>query len=95
MGEGEDRSPDTVTVLRDKLAARTLVLGEALWLFLESRRGDAFCSACLAAVLEAPRRIDRALMEAEGRGARRRYGPCATCGKDRLLAGLRADSSTR
>ena len=87
---GEDRGQDIVPVLRAKLASATLSLTEALWQFLESRRSDAFCTACLSDVLEATHRIDRALIAAEGRGAHRRYSSCTLCGKDRLLTGLPA-----
>jgi hypothetical protein len=59
-----------------------------LWRFLESRRGEMFCSRCLAVALSATKRIDRAIFWAEGRGARRLHGPCASCGRDRLLCGL-------
>src|SRR5262249_11454080 len=61
----------------------------ALWQFLSLHRGQAFCAACLAAALGVTGRIDRAIMGAEGRGARRHHGPCGSCGKDRLTTGLR------
>jgi hypothetical protein len=61
---------------------------EALWEFLTSRRGQMFCTQCIATALFATKRIDRAVLGAEGRGARRRYGTCASCGKERLLCGL-------
>jgi hypothetical protein len=63
---------------------------DALWQFLEGHRGELVCTQCLAAVLGATGRIDRAVMEAEGRGAQRRYGQCSMCGKDRLVCGLSA-----
>jgi hypothetical protein len=62
--------------------------GEAVWQFLESRRGEMFCTQCIAGALFATKRIDRVILGAEGRGARRQYGPCAACGKERLLCGL-------
>jgi hypothetical protein len=61
---------------------------EAIWRFLESRRGEMFCTQCIANALLATKRIDRAVLGAEGRGAKRRHGPCAGCGKERLLCGL-------
>lgn len=67
-------------------AARTQ--NEAIWEFLESHRGKMFCTHCIATALSATRRIDRAVLGAEGRGALRRYGVCAECGKERLLCGL-------
>ena len=60
----------------------------ALWTFLETHRGQMFCTQCIATALHATKRIDRAMLGAEGRGARRRYGTCASCGKERLLCGL-------
>jgi hypothetical protein len=82
-----------VAVLRFKLAAGTVALDDAIWFYLESRRGEAFCSVCLANVLGISRRLDRTLIAVEGRGAWRHYGPCPTCGKDRLLTGLRPGST--
>jgi hypothetical protein len=61
---------------------------DALWHFLESHRGQMFCTQCIATALLATKRIDRAVLGAEGRGARRQYGTCASCGKERLLCGL-------
>jgi hypothetical protein len=61
---------------------------EAVWLFLEAHRGQMFCTQCIATALFATKRIDRAVLGAEGRGALRRHGQCWTCGKDRLLCGL-------
>ena len=66
----------------------TPTLNEALWRFLTDRRGKMFCTQCLANALFATKRIDRAMLGAEGRGARRQYGTCASCGKERLLCGL-------
>jgi hypothetical protein len=63
---------------------------EALWLFLRNHRGRAFCTRCLATAIGATARIDRAVMDAEGRGAQRRYDRCSTCGRDRLVCGLKA-----
>ena len=60
----------------------------ALWQFLESHRGQMFCTQCIATALFATKRIDRAVLGAEGRGARRQYGTCTSCGKERLLCGL-------
>jgi hypothetical protein len=65
-----------------------LTQNEAIWRYLESRRGDMFCTQCIAGALSATRRIDRAVLAAEGRGALRRYGLCVACGKERLLCGL-------
>ncbi|MGH6689998.1 MAG: hypothetical protein ACREF4_04870 [Gammaproteobacteria bacterium] len=45
-----------------------------MWRFLADHRGKMFCAQCLAAALGASRRIDRALIAAEGRGAQRLYG---------------------
>ena len=66
----------------------TVSQSEALWEFLTSHRGQMFCTQCIATALFATKRIDRAVLGAEGRGARRRYGTCASCGKERLLCGL-------
>jgi hypothetical protein len=63
-------------------------LSDALWGFLESHRGKMYCTQCIANSLFATKRIDRAILGAEGRGARRHYGPCASCSKERLLCGL-------
>lgn len=63
-------------------------LNDALWRFLEDHRAQMFCTQCIANALFATRRIDRAVLGAEGRGARRRYGTCVSCGKERLLCGL-------
>jgi hypothetical protein len=63
-------------------------IAEALWRFLERRRGEMFCAQCLTAAVATTGRLDRALLGAEGRGARRRHGRCSACGKDRLLCGL-------
>lgn len=60
----------------------------AVWRYLEAHRGQMFCTQCLARALGIARRLDRAVIAAEGRGARRRYAPCVLCGKDRLLCGL-------
>jgi hypothetical protein len=68
--------------------APALTQNAALWQFLESRRGKMFCTQCIATALFATKRIDRAVLGAEGRGARRQYGTCASCGKERLLCGL-------
>ena len=59
-----------------------------LWDFLEQHRGKLFCSACVAVALGTSKRLDRALIAAEARGARRQHGPCSECGKGRLLCGL-------
>jgi len=59
----------------------------ALWSFLVDHRGAMFCSRCLATAIGATSRIDRALMDAEGRGGRRRYGRCSVCGRERLVCG--------
>ena len=61
---------------------------EAIWAFLESRRGQMLCTQCIVAALRTMKRIDRAILAAEGRGARRQYGNCAACGRERLLCGL-------
>ena len=66
----------------------TVTQSEALWVFLTSHRGQMFCTQCIATALFATKRIDRAVLGAEGRGARRQYGTCASCGKERLLCGL-------
>lgn len=74
--------------LRSRQAA--LTQNEAIWRFLEARRGEMFCTQCIAAALLATKRIDRAVLGAEGRGALRRYGTCVKCAKERLLCGLAA-----
>jgi hypothetical protein len=61
---------------------------EILWPFLESHRGQLFCTSCLAKALGVTGRLDRAVLGAEGRGAQRQYGSCSACGKTRLLCGL-------
>jgi hypothetical protein len=73
---------------RSPMRPATLTQSEALWEFLTSRRGQMFCTQCIATALLATKRVDRAVLGAEGRGARRRYGTCASCGKERLLCGL-------
>jgi hypothetical protein len=72
----------------DLEAPVAITRNEAIWRFLEAHRGDMFCTQCIAAALFATKRIDRAILGAEGRGALRRYGTCVKCGKDRLLCGL-------
>jgi hypothetical protein len=48
-----------------------------------------FCTRCIVVALAFVNQIDRDLLKAEGRGARRSYGrPCSVCGKARLLCGL-------
>ena len=61
---------------------------DAVWQVLSGQRGRMLCTLCIGKAVQAVTRIDKALMTAEGRGAIRRYAPCATCGKDRLLCGL-------
>jgi hypothetical protein len=61
---------------------------DVVWAFLERHRGTMHCTQCIANALTATRRIDRAILAAEGRGARRQYGNCTVCGKERLLCGL-------
>jgi hypothetical protein len=65
-----------------------LSIEATLWEFLEQHRGEMFCSHCLAKTLGVTGRLDRAVMVAEGRGARRQHRQCVTCGKDRLVCGL-------
>jgi CRP-like cAMP-binding protein len=64
---------------------------EALWRFLEQRRGNMFCTPCLSTALGSHGRLDRAVISAEGRSARRVYGVCAMCGQPRLVCGLTAN----
>ena len=73
---------------RSPVRSATITQSEALWEFLTSRRGQMFCTQCIATALFATKRVDRAVLGAEGRGARRQYGTCASCGKERLLCGL-------
>ena len=47
----------------------TTTQGEALWEFLTSRRGRMFCTQCIGTALFATKRIDRAVLGAEGRDA--------------------------
>jgi hypothetical protein len=61
---------------------------DVIWAFLEAHRGKMHCTQCIANALASTRRIDRAILAAEGRGARRQYGSCAVCGRERLLCGL-------
>lgn len=63
-------------------------LDAMIWRTLEARPGELLCTACLAKAIGATQRIDHALMAAEGRGAVRRFGPCAGCAKQRLLCGV-------
>lgn len=70
-----------------------MVHNEAVWQFLDGQRGQMFCAQCIGKAVLAVKRIDHAIMRAEGRGAIRRYGPCVTCGKDRLLCGLAYSAS--
>jgi len=62
--------------------------GAAVWRYLEEHRGQMFCTQCLGRALGMTRRLDRAVITAEGRGARRRYSACQICRKDRLVCGL-------
>jgi hypothetical protein len=66
----------------------TATQSQALWEFLTSHRGQMFCTQCIATALFATKRVDRAVLGAEGRGARRQYGTCSSCRKERLLCGL-------
>ena len=66
----------------------TVTQSQALWEFLTSHRGQMFCTQCIATALFATKRVDRAVLGAEGRGARRQYGTCSSCSKERLLCGL-------
>ena len=59
-----------------------------LWRFLEAHPGEMFCTQCLTRELGGTARFDRAVIAAEGRGATRRQGACASCGKRRLVCGL-------
>jgi len=86
LGEGtRDGHP---SVAPPRLRPALVTQSEALWKFLESRRGEMFCTQCISNALMATKRIDRAILSAEGRGARRQYGSCVICGKERLLCGL-------
>jgi hypothetical protein len=71
-------------------ARRPVSYSEALWVFLQGHRGHLFCSRCLGTAIGATTRIDRAVMDAEGRGAQRRYDRCSACGRERLVCGLPA-----
>jgi hypothetical protein len=79
------RAPDPSPRPARRSASHT----DALWLFLRNHRGLVFCTRCLATAIGATARIDRAVMDAEGRGAQRRYDRCSTCGRDRLVCGLK------
>jgi hypothetical protein len=81
-------APPTAPPTTPTALPATPTLNEALWRFLAERRGKMFCTQCIANALFATKRIDRAMLGAEGRGARRQYGTCASCGKERLLCGL-------
>jgi hypothetical protein len=86
---GERTAPGgAVADRRQTPAPPPMTHNQAIWRFLESRRGEMFCTRCIANALLATRRIDRAILGAEGRGARRVHGPCAGCGRGRLLCGL-------
>jgi hypothetical protein len=61
---------------------------DVVWGFLQSHRGQMHCTQCIAKALTSTQRIDRAILAAEGRGARRLYGLCVVCGRERLLCGL-------
>jgi hypothetical protein len=69
-------------------AAPAISKNAALWQFLERHRGQMYCTQCIAVAMLTTKRIDRAVIGAEGRGARRQYGTCMSCGKERLLCGL-------
>jgi transposase len=73
-----------------RAASVGLTLRRALWEYLTQHRGEMYCTSCLAASLGATSRLDRAVFAAEGRGARRLYGRCPSCDKERLLCGLTA-----
>jgi len=91
------RSRDLCRLLRRRISGGSdlhtpavLTRNEAIWRFLDAHRGAMFCTQCIAIALCASKRIDRAILGAEGRGALRRYGTCVQCGKERLLCGLAA-----
>jgi hypothetical protein len=85
-GNGNGNGDGAAT--RSPARPATSTQSEALWEFLTNRRGKMFCTQCIAKALFATKRVDRAVLGAEGRGARRQYGTCASCGKERLLCGL-------
>jgi hypothetical protein len=76
--------------LTDGISAASVPVrqNDVIWAFLEAHRGKMHCTQCIANALASTRRIDRAILAAEGRGARRQYGSCAVCGRERLLCGL-------
>jgi hypothetical protein len=75
-------------VMQAPVVPAVVTQSAALWSFLAAHRGQMFCTQCIAKSLSASKRIDRAVIGAEGRGARRHYGTCASCGRERLLCGL-------
>jgi len=86
LGDRGARAP--AAPRRPTTSPSAMTHNEAIWRFLESRRGEMFCTQCIADALLASKRIDRAILGAEGRGAKRQHGRCASCGKERLLCGL-------
>lgn len=85
---GDRAAPGPAAPLAPKTSPPAMTHNEAIWRFLESRRGEMFCTQCITNALLASKRIDRAILGAEGRGAKRQHGRCASCGKERLLCGL-------
>jgi hypothetical protein len=64
-------------------------LSDAILAFLAEHRGETFCADCLALKLRGAREMtSSAILEVEGRGARRMYGVCSVCGNRRLVADL-------
>ena len=64
-------------------------LAETIIHFLTERRGQTFCTECIALKVRGARELaSSAILEAEGRGARRVHGRCSVCGKERLVAGV-------
>jgi hypothetical protein len=81
-------TPQTMSSIAPRPTTSLAAHVKALWRFLESRPGDRFCTRCLATAIGATGRIDRVVLELEGRGAERRHDRCSACNKERLLCGL-------
>jgi hypothetical protein len=70
----------------DPASARRLpTIRQNVLAFLAAHPGEAYCSGCVEAAIGATA-VDVAMREVEGHGVRRRQGPCAGCGKLRLVS---------
>lgn len=73
---------------RSDETTRRRVTQHAILRFLREHAGQAFCADCISTRVLGGKSIDVAMRHLEGNGVDRRHGPCAGCGKRRLLARL-------